>query len=212
MTAEFLDLPAEVISIIGSNLTVKELRNIKTVCLSNQLLYNRVYNVIKDDISKRDVLKIHLRGDSKSERFLVDYDFLMNSSIRISLKLPTQQSKVENLKPKIVEMINVYPGRISQIKINFDNPIDLLQLILHKCKQLEKIVIVSNWTIPPQLIQNMINNNCTTLQYLNLFYMTFTVDFKFNQMSKLKELKLYDCRGDASIQSLLSRQGVYMSS
>lgn len=202
---QFSNLPPEVISIIGSKLPIKELRSFKEVCLSNRHFYDNLYHIINNDISNRDVLKIHLRGDSKSEKFLADYDFLIKSNIKISLKLPTKQSKIENLKPKLVEMINLCHARISQIKINFDNPVHLLEHVLLKCKQMEKILIMSNWNIAPQMIQNLVNNNCASLKNLSLFYMTFTVNFQFNPMPKLKEVKLNDCRGDITVQSLLSR-------
>jgi len=211
---QFVNLPPEVICIIlaNNNLDITDLRKFRLVCLGNQYLHNNLYQIITNDIVKRDTLRILLddRNVVECKKFVRDFDFLIKSEfkIKVDLRLIYEHalSQNESWKSRIIDMFDMCHQRISQIYVDcFYAGADLLEMILPKLKHVEMLDITSRLGAHHSfLFHNLVNTNSSGLKNLNLRNMTIT-DFQFNAMSNLTEMKLIDCKGNTGIHTLLSK-------
>lgn len=204
LIVSLVSLPAELRSAVVTNIPLPVLRSFRLVCLQNQYLYNYLYQIITDDINKKeDILNIDLNHyrNSNCLKFLQDFKFLVKSSLKISLRLPPEDalSQVDNLRRKLVEMIDVCNERIVHIDIGSNVPRNLLKVILPSLTQLKKIEIVG--TQDSEIFQQLIDNNCDNLKILKLEQMTIT-NTHFNHLPNLNEINLVCCKGNG-LNSLL---------
>lgn len=200
------DLPAEMISCIDEKLSFEERKCFREVCLMCPSLRQKY----KDEIEESAILNLRLWPHYKVPgdeclKFLKDFDILTSSRINIRLSLPHQKnlSAVENLERKLIEIIDVSHDRISKISVNEFLTADLLVILL-KLTGLEQLSISSSLDRDSKILQNLIRNNSKGLKDLYLEDVRFK-HFQFNVMPMLTEVFITNCRGDISIQSLISR-------
>ena len=181
-----VSLPPELRSAIVRKISLPVLRTLRLVCVQNRFLYDKLYQIITDEINKRDTLKIHLDNNQNCDKFLQDVKFLVDSPVKISLDLPRGIDLTANLRAKLIDMINVSHGKIHQICIGCFVPRDVLEEVLPKLTNLKKIKIDAHYR-DAELYQQMIKKNCESVEKLELDGMTFTDEVTFNEMSSLTE-------------------------
>ena len=212
-----LDLPQGILKQINDKLPLQDEKHFREVCLGCPVL-RQAY---KDEIGESAIIKVNLRNQDLCHKFLNEFNIIVNSRLKISLTLPNiilQKFNVSfiesyNLRTKLIELIDFCDERIEQIDIVGDKvaATDMLcygMLILPRLTQLKKIkidLLGSMIDRDSEIFQQLINNNCVSVEYLELCGITFNNDAIFNQMLNLTEIKLYECEGDIGLQSLLSK-------
>ena len=82
-----LDLPAEVICIIGSFSDIKTVNTLRLVCLSNHHLYDKVYTDLTTDVKKRAILRITGKKCEQLD-FNKHYNCIIKSEFEIGILIP----------------------------------------------------------------------------------------------------------------------------
>lgn len=195
---EFVNLPPEVICIIMDkhNLPLKDLRSFKSVCLTNQYLYNNLYPIVIQDIRKRDILKIHLHdSNSRVDKFLDDYQFLIQSQMNVSVELPGkhQLSQVQLLQTRLMELLFQCHPRVKQLFVYKHFPGQLLRPILTKLW--DALEMIGVFYLYPDGQSELLQSNAR-LEYLYLKNLTKSNLMEVDGLSNVRELILWNCEGD----------------
>lgn len=203
-----LDLPQELICIVISKFELKDLRSLRLVCCQNRFLYSNLYHVVTTEIQKRGILNIDLydvfeKDISRCIQFLKDFNYILTSTLKIKLVLPTyvMLCQVEHLKGKLLQLVDVCHARISDYYAYENVPISLLEIVLPKMTNLKKIYILGVRQRYLELCHNLINDNCESLEHLHCNKISL-LDIQFNKMPSLVEIIIDECRGNQGVQSL----------
>jgi len=200
-----LDLPPEMIQQINHKLPLQAEKQFREVCLGCPVL-RQAY---RDEIENSGIMKVNLckiPRNLNSVKFINDFNIFVNSNLKLSLTLPSQYEllQVENLRSKLIQILDVCGEMISEIVVNSDVPRDLLEVVVPRLKGLKKIKVVTDEDRDSLTFQQLINNSCDSVEFLDLSGMTFS-NAQINVMPKLTEIQLNGRRGTAGIQTLLSK-------
>ena len=112
-------------------------------------VYSNLYHVVTTEIQKRGILNIDLydvfeKDISRCIQFLKDFNYILTSTLKIKLVLPTyvMLCQVEHLKGKLLQLVDVCHARISDYYAYENVPISLLEIVLPKMTNLKKIYIL----------------------------------------------------------------------
>ena len=148
-----LDLPPELIEEIDQYLPFADKKKFREVCLACPLL-KHAYN---DKIVESAVMKVNLDELGLCEKFVYDFNILVDSNMKISLvlppkyvldKLPTEKS--QELKSKLIQFVTMCEERIVHILVDnrygdkdasYRVPRDIKEEVLPKLTNLKKIEI-----------------------------------------------------------------------
>merc|ERR1719431_728091 len=120
------------ISIIDKNLDYEARKKFREVGLGCAALRHSY----TDNIQKSSIIKLDLYDNIDAcTKFINDYQFIINSRMKISLDLPSscELSKVNKLETGILNLVNICSDRICQISVMNTVPKHLVQLILPQC-------------------------------------------------------------------------------
>ena len=108
------DLPAEMISMIDQNLDYEDRKKFREVGLG----YSSLTHSYTDNIQKSSIIKLDLYDDIDAcTKFINDYQFIINSRMKISLDLPSsyELSKVNKLETGFINMVDICYDRIEKV-------------------------------------------------------------------------------------------------
>ena len=209
---EFLDLPAEVICIIGSFSDIKTVNTLRLVCLANHHLYDKVYTDLTTDVKKRAILKI---TEKKCEKLDISehFNYMINSEFEIGIEIPSDDicfSSQEDLYSLLINLVENPGARVTQLT---EKPADsdyrkndyIIQDMLPYFSHLHKLYLYlrRGTKIADEVFTSVKEN--VKLNTLLLTNITSGGNISFNQadLPNLKDVTLIKCSGD-SVVSLLS--------
>jgi len=180
-------------------LTKQDKKSVRLVC-------NYFLHLVTNSKKGLSILKVDIW--EKSEIFLTDYYWLINSTLDINIKLPIeyQIEGDENLRTRVIEFINDCQNRIVSIEVIYGTPVHLVEQIVPKLTQLQHMKVVSDLKIQSQVFVNLIQNSRECLVSLHLSDVTFH-NFIFEKetaLPNLQKLFLHCCAGNIGFQSLIS--------
>lgn len=207
---EFLNLPPEVITLVCKHyLPLQDLRKFRYVCLFNQYLYDNVYQIITEYLQKRDSLKLIL--PDKSEKFVREYNILCKSSLNICLELPSFRPQQFEGQQLMVDLINESHSRVSELTIDADNDVAVLEKILPTLSDLKTLKVcdwIKKFSLISILVRDLIRKNAG-LKHMQLH--NTDLDAVTSSCCKnLKVLRLVYCTGQ--ICSLIKHSAANLTS
>ena len=182
-----LDLPPEILTQINKYLPLQDEKHFREVCLGCPVL-RKAYN---DKIQELGIMRVHLCNEDYLVKFVNDIKFLVHSNLKISLELPPKYDVDvhEILNPALIQLVDKCQDRILHLQADYVVPSDINEKVLPKLTKLKKIQIISRNKIHDELFLQLIENNCDSVEKLELFELRFTDGVTFSEFKNLTDIE-----------------------